>query len=108
MPTSCQSQAINEWLKEDSNCWIAIASVFVQRYEWEIALQKITLALTWQLRDGPPSPTTLSGRLYQSGVNKIDYAAVALEIALAAKAAEPSVHSTEALKKRKGQTQPNG
>jgi len=93
---SCESQIIKEWLKEDANCWIAIGRAFLQRNDWDVALEKISLALTWQLRDGPPTANTLSGRLFKYGFTKIDYASLALEIALAAKDAERSTSGTSA------------
>jgi hypothetical protein len=92
---SLESQVIKEWLKEDASCWIAIGRAFLQRNDWDTALEKITLALTWQLRDGPPTPTTLSGRLYKKGISKVDYATLALQIALAAKDAELSTPGPE-------------
>jgi hypothetical protein len=81
---------IQAWLKEDSNCWIAIATMFLQRYERDIALARISGALQFLLRDGPPTATTLSGRLYKAGVKALDYDALALEIVLATEAANRS------------------
>jgi hypothetical protein len=92
---SCESQVIKEWLKEDANWWIAIGRAFLQRNDWDVALEKITLALTWQLRDGPPSANTLPGRLYKKGFTKMDYATLALQIALAAKDAERPTSGNE-------------
>ena len=91
MPQSLQNPelgAINEWLKGDANVWIAIALAFLQRNERDIALGKLTDALRYHLRDGPPSPDTLGGRLFRAGLRDIDYHAVAIQIVLAAEAAE--------------------
>jgi len=51
--------AVNDWLKEDRNCWIAIGAAFLQRNPRDIAIKKLTDALRHQLRDGPPSADTL-------------------------------------------------
>ena len=94
MATSSRNSAalvIQEWLKEDSNCWMAIATMFLQRSERDIALARISGALQFLLRDGPPTATTLSGRLYKAGVKRIDYDALALEIVLATETANPSL-----------------
>jgi hypothetical protein len=51
---------IEEWLKEDSNCWMAIATAFLQRNERSLAVTRVSGALKFLLRDGPPtahSPT---------------------------------------------------
>jgi len=82
---------IQEWLKEDSNCWMAIATMFLQRNERDIALARISGALQFLLRDGPPTATTLTGRLYNAGVKRIDYDVLALEVVLATEAANPSL-----------------
>ena len=78
---------IRQWLKEDSNCWVAIATMFLQRNERNTALARISAALQFLLRDGPPTATTLTGRLYQAGVKQIDYDALALEVVLVTEAA---------------------
>ena len=85
------ARVIQGWLKEDSNCWIAIATMLLQRNERNTALIRISGALQFLLRDGPPSATTLTGRLYQAGVKRIDYDALAQEIVLATEAANPSL-----------------
>jgi hypothetical protein len=86
-----EMDAVQEWLSEDGNCWIAIASAFLQRNEREIALGKLANALQYLLRDGPPSLDTLGGRLFRAGTSRIDYQAVAVQIALAAEAADRSL-----------------
>jgi hypothetical protein len=85
------TRVVNEWLKEDSNYWIAIATMFLQRNDRDNALARISGALQFLLRDGPPTATTLSGRLYRAGVRKIDYDALAMEVVLATEAANPSL-----------------
>src|SRR6266851_603306 len=84
---------IRAWLKEDSNCWNAIATMFLGRYERAMALERISIALQFLLRDGRPtaSTVTLTGRLYTAGVKRIDYDALALEVVLATEAADPSL-----------------
>ena len=77
---AAHAPAIREWLQQDAACWIAIASAFLQRYEREIALDKLSAALQYQLRDGPPKPTTITSKVYRSGVSRIDYDALALEL----------------------------
>jgi hypothetical protein len=72
---------ISEWLREDANCWIAIASAFLQRYDRSTAEAKISEALKYQLRDGPPTSVTLGARLHQSGIRGINYDALAHELA---------------------------
>lgn len=79
-----------EWLREDTNCWIAIATAFLQRYDRDIAIQKITVAWQYMLRDGPPAPTTLGGRLFRAGVRRINYDLLARELVLATEAVESS------------------
>ena|SRR5438045_3758172 len=83
--------AVHDWLGEDRNCWIAIAAAFLQRYERDIAIGRLKDALRYQLRDGPPLPDTLGGRLFRTGATQIDYHAVADEIAVAAESAYPSL-----------------
>jgi len=83
--------AVQEWLGEDGNCWIAIACAFLQRNERAVALGKLADALRYLLRDGPPSLDTLGGRLFRTGTSRIDYQAVAMQIALAAEAADRSL-----------------
>jgi hypothetical protein len=82
-----ENSPVQDWLQEDRNCWIAIAKAFLQRNEPDIAVAKLADALRYQLRDGPPSADTLSGRFFRAGSDQIDYRAVALEIAQAAGAA---------------------
>src|SRR4051794_25429517 len=86
--------AVQEWLQEERNCWIAIAEAFLQRNEPDIAVAKLTDALRYQLRDGPPSADTLGGRLFKAGANRIDYHAVAVQIVQGAEAADPSLQQT--------------
>jgi hypothetical protein len=88
---SPESTVIKEWLKEDANCWMAIACAFLRRYERDIAVERLSLALQYQLRDGPPKPTTLGGLIYKAGMTKIDYHALAVALASATEAAEPSL-----------------
>ena len=85
------AHVIEEWLKEDSNCWMAIATAFLQRNERSLAVTRVSGALKFLLRDGPPTAHTLTGRLYLAGVTRIDYDALALEIVLATEAANPSL-----------------
>ena len=85
-----EAWVIREWLKEDSNCWIAIATAFLQRYDRDIAIRKISVALQYLLRDGPPAPTTLGGRLFRAGVRRINYDLLALELVLATEAVQCS------------------
>ena|SRR5690349_11108580 len=86
-----QRAAVRDWLKEDRNCWIAIAAAFLGRYERDVAIDKLTAALRHQLRDGPPLSDTLGGRLFRAGALKIDYHAVATEIAVAAESSDPPI-----------------
>jgi hypothetical protein len=91
MPQSSRNVEISpvqDWLQEDRNCWIAIARAFLQRNQRNIAVTKLTDALRYQLRDGPPSTDTLGGRIFRAGANQIDYHAVAIEIAQAVEAAD--------------------
>ena len=78
-----EALVIREWLKEDTNCWIAIATAFLQRYERKMAVAKVSAALQHLLRDGPPIATTLGGRLYHAGVSHINYDLLADELVLA-------------------------
>ena len=89
-----ENSAIQDWLKEDTNCWIAIASAFLKRNEREVAIAKLTDALRYQLRDGPPLPDTLGGRLLRAGSLHIHYHAVAVHIALAAETNNSSLLQT--------------
>ena len=86
MNANPEAWVIREWLKEDTNCWIAIATAFLQRYDRDVAIQKISVALQYLLRDGPPAPTTLGGRLFRAGVRRINYDLLALELVLATEA----------------------
>jgi hypothetical protein len=86
-----------DWLQEERNCWIAIARAFLQRNERDIAVAKLTDALRYQLRDGPPSADTLGGRLFRGGANQIDYHAVAIQIAQAAEAADHRYNTKSAV-----------
>src|SRR5436190_4435269 len=78
-----EALVVRKWLKEDTNCWIAIATAFLQRYEREMAIAKVSVALQHLLRDGPPTATTLGGRLYEAGVSHINYDLLANELVLA-------------------------
>jgi hypothetical protein len=86
-----QAGAVQDWLKEDRNCWIAIAAAFLDRYEREVAIEKLTAALRHHLRDGPPPADTLGGRLFRAGASKLDYQAIAIEIAVAAESSNPPI-----------------
>jgi len=86
-----------DWLQEERNCWIAIARAFLQRNERDIAVAKLTDALRYQLRDGPPSADTLGGRLFRGGANQIDYHAVAIQIAQAAEATDHRYNTKSAM-----------
>ena len=79
---------VQDWLQEERNCWIAIARAFLQRNQRDIAVAKLTDALRYQLRDGPPSADTLGGRMFRGGAIQIDYHAVAIEIARTAEATD--------------------
>ncbi len=83
------TQIVQDWLKEDRNCWIAIAAAFLSRYEREIAIEKLSNALRHQPRDGPPFADTFGGRLFRARSLKIDYETIAIEIAAAAESAHP-------------------
>jgi hypothetical protein len=85
------ARVIQKWLKEDANYWTAIATMFLQRNERDMALTRVSGALQFLLRDGPPNANTLTGRLYMAGVTKLDYDALALEVVLATEAANPSL-----------------
>ena len=87
---SLEATVIREWLREDSNCWTAIATAFLKRYERDTAVARISVALQFLLRDGPPTATTLTGRLYKAGIKRIDYDILARELALAAEPVRPS------------------
>lgn len=96
MGSSCstpEALVIREWLKEDTNCWMAIAIAFLQRYERDTAVAKVSVALQYLLRDGPPTATTLGGRLYKAGVRRIDYDLLAHELVLATEVFGPSRNS---------------
>jgi len=89
MNTACASPealVIREWLKEDTSCWIAIATAFLQLNEREVAVVKVSGALQHLLRDGPPTATTLGGRLHEARVRHINYDILANELVLAAEA----------------------
>lgn len=59
----------------------------------DVALKRIGGALQFLLRDGPPTATTLTGRVYRAGVKPVDYDVLALQVGLATEAANPSLHS---------------
>jgi hypothetical protein len=90
-------RSVQDWLQEDHNCWIAIARAFLQRNDRDIAVARLTDALRYQLRDGPPSADTLGGRLFRAGAKEIDYHAVAVQIAEAAQASDPSSQQTKSV-----------
>ena len=91
--SSVESSVITDWLKEDAHCWIAIATAFLQRYQRQAAIDRTSAALQFSLRDGPPTGNTFPGRFYNAGLRRIDYDGLALQVVLAAEAADPALRN---------------